>query len=40
MVSNIYRIIMVVKFKHELGVGNKKLLERRGGYRASPSLWF
>jgi hypothetical protein len=39
-VSNIYTIIMVLKLKHELGMGNQELLERRRGYGTSPNLWF
>jgi hypothetical protein len=31
MVYNIYTIIMVVKLKHELGIGNLKLVKRRRG---------
>jgi hypothetical protein len=31
MVSHIYKIIMMQKLKHELGIGNLTLLERRRG---------
>jgi hypothetical protein len=36
MVSNIYIIIMVQKLRHEFGIGNLKLLERRRGCRGIP----
>jgi hypothetical protein len=31
VVSNIYTIIIVLKLKHELGIGDLTLLERRRG---------
>jgi hypothetical protein len=38
MVSNIYTVIMVVKNRQELGVGNQKLLERRRSCTGIPKL--
>jgi hypothetical protein len=38
VVSNIYTIIIVLKLKHELGIGDLTLLERRRGCGGIPKL--